>query len=633
MSSPTVVRALAIGGAALALALYALPSAQARQEAVLEPFSVVDRRGDQLHPRLSGSLVVWQDYRDVRGHEGDELNADVYARDLAGGTEIKVSANRTSSHPDVSGELIVYQDNREGDADIRGYNLRTGESFWVARRAGSDQLRPAAEGSVVVWQDNRDDVWQIRARNLASGREWWLARSDAEQRNPRLFGRLVVWEEWRGAAVDVFGRSLDGNATFQVSNSGDAQEPDVSGEWVVYRRSDDQRPDIVAYSLATGERVRLNTSRRDARYAPRVAGSLVVWADRRNGEDFDLVAYDLDARQELPLVRAAGDQLEPAVGEGRVVWTETSADRGLQIAGANVTLPAPIPSPSPSPSPSPAPSPSPSPAPSPPRGAACPPAGPLPGVLRDGRYFAQTGYRVDHDGIWQYFVLRGGVRNFGYPVSRTVLFLGHPTQFFQRQVVQIGANGQPQLLNLLDEELMPIRHANFSTYPAIDPAVKAETPLVGDPSYATKIVEFTGTVAVDEWRGQPVRFFSTFIGQVTLADAFPRGDGDPNLLPLLNLELSGAPTSRPQADPANAGFIYQRFQRTILHYDAVTRLTQPVLLADHFKDVLMGRAPADLAIQMAGTRFANQYNPAQPLAVNWPDLLPTTDLCAAFEPQ
>ena len=52
--------------------------------------------------------------------------------------------------------------------------------------------------------------------------------------------------------------------------------------------------------------------------------------------------------------------------------------------------------------------------------------------------------------------------------------------------------------------------------------------------------------------------------------------------------LHHAPTSRPAADPNNPGFIYQRFQRGIMHFDAATGRTQGILLADYLKAILRG---------------------------------------------
>ena len=98
----------------------------------------------------------------------------------------------------------------------------------------------------------------------------------------------------------------------------------------------------------------------------------------------------------------------------------------------------------------------------------------------------------------------------------------------------------------------------------------------------------SASYAPDEHGGRPVRFFQTFASQVDLATAFPNGVGNPDLLPGVNLELAGAVTSPPVTDPNNPNFIYQRFQRVILHYDATSGVTQPVLLADYFKAILTG---------------------------------------------
>jgi len=54
-----------------------------------------------------------------------------------------------------------------------------------------------------------------------------------------------------------------------------------------------------------------------------------------------------------------------------------------------------------------------------------------------------------------------------------------------------------------------------------------------------------------------------------------------NLIPLLNLQIWGAPTSQPAYDPANRNFIYQRFQRSIMHYDSTCNCNQGLLLDDN----------------------------------------------------
>jgi hypothetical protein len=259
------------------------------------------------------------------------------------------------------------------------------------------------------------------------------------------------------------------------------------------------------------------------------------------------------------------------------------------------------------------------------------PVDPHPIAPRDARYFSPTGFRIDDDRIWEYFQIRGGVKSFGYPTSRTFTFLGYTTQFFQRHIVQVGPEG-PRLMNLLDPELMPYTKINTSTFPAYDPNVAHQAPPVSSPGYDRAIVDFVRQYAPDEHEGQPVRFFQTFASQVSLATAFPHGGGNPDLLPGVNLELAGAVTSPPFTDPNNPNFIYQRFQRVILHYDATSGVTQPVLLADYFKAILTGESlPTDLAEQASGSRFFMQYNSAMPLGLNRPAQLPGTDMLFAFE--
>jgi hypothetical protein len=195
----------------------------------------------------------------------------------------------------------------------------------------------------------------------------------------------------------------------------------------------------------------------------------------------------------------------------------------------------------------------------------------------------------------------------------------------------VGPEG-PRLMNLLDPELMPYTTINTSTFPAYDPNLAHRAPPVGSPGYDRAIVDFVRRYAPDEYAGQPVRFSQTFASQVDLTTAFPNGDGNPDLLPGVNLELAGAVTSPPFTDPNNPNFIYQRFQRVILHYDATSGVTQPVLLADYFKAILTGEnLPPDLAEQASSSRFFMQYNPAVPLGVNRPEQLPGTDLLFAFE--
>lgn len=249
----------------------------------------------------------------------------------------------------------------------------------------------------------------------------------------------------------------------------------------------------------------------------------------------------------------------------------------------------------------------------------------------DPRYFPQTRYAITDDRFWDYFQKRGGVATFGYPVSNTFVLLGHKTQIYQRQVMQLRPDGSVALMNLLDNGLMPYTRINGSVFPGPDPEVVKRHPGVNDPDYHRKVLEFVREFAPDTWQELPVRFYQTFLNTVRFEDAFPDGEGDPNLLPGFSLEIWGLPTSRPTPDPGNKNFVYLRFQRGIMHYDDACKCTQGLLLADYLKSLLLGRGiPPDLLAQAKDSPFLGQYNPQKPNSINRPQQLPASELKAAF---
>jgi hypothetical protein len=253
---------------------------------------------------------------------------------------------------------------------------------------------------------------------------------------------------------------------------------------------------------------------------------------------------------------------------------------------------------------------------------------PIAGAQTDERFFSQTGYRIDNNAFWDFFQHRGNVRTFGYPVSRTFLLDGFQVQIFQRLVLQLQPDGSVGTLNLLDQGLMPYTRINGSTFPAPDPAVTSATPPATD---LDAVLNFVRTTAPDTFEGEPVNFGTTFFSTVTAADA---PDADPGLLPGFDLQIWGAPTSNPARDPANNNFIYQRFQRGIMHYDKGCGCTQGLLLADYLKSILTGQnLPPDLDAQARTSKYYKQYSPGSPNSIARPAELPNSNLTDAFTQQ
>jgi N-acetylmuramoyl-L-alanine amidase len=188
-------------------------------------------------------------------------------------------------------------------------------------------------------------------------------------------------------------------------------------------------------------------------------------------------------------------------------------------------------------------------------------------------------------------------------------------------------------MNLLDDGLLPYTRVNGSTFPAPDPAVISQAPRPDAPNYHEQTLQFVRAMAPDTFDGQPVNFGRTFFSAVRPEDAFPKGTppGGDALLPYFNLEVWGLPTSRPAHDPNNPDFIYQRFQRGVMHYDKGCGCTQGLLLADYVKALLTGRnLPPDLADQAQSSNLMGQFSPGQPKALARPNALPGSDLTNGF---
>ena len=240
--------------------------------------------------------------------------------------------------------------------------------------------------------------------------------------------------------------------------------------------------------------------------------------------------------------------------------------------------------------------------------------------------FSQTGFCITNPNFVDYFGARGGVRILGYPISRSFTLEGFEVQFFQRVILQMQG-GQVARLNVLDPGVMPMTRANGSTFPPPDPALAAQAPPVTSPTYAQDVSAFIKRVAPDTWNGMPVGFYTLFSTTV------PAESSNPDQQTLLNLEIWGLPTSNPAPDPANGGFVYQRWQRGIMHFDAACGCTQGILVGEYFKSVITGTSlPPDLHQDMQGSRYLGQYSPGSPGWVERPAELPSTDMTAAFEP-
>lgn len=255
------------------------------------------------------------------------------------------------------------------------------------------------------------------------------------------------------------------------------------------------------------------------------------------------------------------------------------------------------------------------------------PAGPA----MDPGFFPATGYRIASPALLDYFQHHGAVRTFGYPISNEFPLLGKRVQLFQRQMLQLESDGSVNAANILDPAILPITHIDGLSLPGPDPDVVASAPSADSPDYVTQALAFINVYVPDNWNGLDVNFQSTFLNTVSCVDAFGADPCDPSQLPAFDLQVWGLPTSLPTSDPLNAEFVYQRFQRGIMHFSRSTGMTQGLLLGDWLKRVMIGvDLSPDLNSEVRQSRFFAQFAPSRPLAIDRPADLPDTSLAQAF---
>jgi len=183
------------------------------------------------------------------------------------------------------------------------------------------------------------------------------------------------------------------------------------------------------------------------------------------------------------------------------------------------------------------------------------------------RVFAETGFTIADDAIWNFFNQYGGAATFGEPISREFTLLGSPVQLFQNAALQVLPDGSVQAMQLTDPGLVSTTQIDGLSVPAADAAMAFVAPTPDQPNYAARLQVFLQNIVPDSWNGQPVQFLSTF-----------NSEGGASVL--------GLPTSAPKADPGNPSFVYQRFQNGILFYDAAASTTQQLPLGEYLKSLI-----------------------------------------------
>ena len=185
-------------------------------------------------------------------------NGGIYAYNIQSGMDVLIRSSGVVDHaPSVSGDIVVWTDSRNGNKDIYAYNLTTQEEITISLDP-ADQASARISGNNIVWADYRgimrydlisnteslivpgDDIqpdisgdivvftrrdldYDIYGYDLSTGQEFSICTDMNRQRDPRISGNIVVWNDYRydGKKTSIYGAEIFPSPTLITPNGGE----------------------------------------------------------------------------------------------------------------------------------------------------------------------------------------------------------------------------------------------------------------------------------------------------------------------------------------------------------------------------------------------------------------------------
>ena len=287
---------------------------------------------DQINPSLSGTKVVWQDYRNSKW--------DIYLLDLVGNAEQNLTSATLADqiNPSISASSVVWQERSSGSWDIVLYNLDSSTATVIASTL-ADETSPTVKGNWVAYQSGPSGARDIYLYNITTKTTTRITSDPRDQINPSISGSKLVWEDYRNGLGDIYSYDLTtGMETRLTANIDNQTRPTVSGDSVVWVDQRDGNRELYHYSLASGQTTRLTYSSSDEAQ-PYLNGGSAVFVDYASGlSDPNLSLINLTTKRTVRLLSEPNKQEQPQLEGNRLVWQDNRS--GVwQIYFSEITLP------------------------------------------------------------------------------------------------------------------------------------------------------------------------------------------------------------------------------------------------------------------------------------------------------
>lgn len=365
-----------------------------------DPFVIASGPGERNSPAISDGTIVW---REARGG-----GWQILGRDLTNNRDLAITTTPAARGiVSLAGTTIVWEEFRDKRWTLVRYDLNERRETPLTGGANEDTApRVGTDAVAFVRRKAGQTNGAIILRNLVSGQERTLTAGHLVLR-PVIAGDLVVWEDWRDGAPNIYAFDRATNKEFAVDRTEDARSPAIGGTIVAWLGKGQFSAHLTAVrlvkALPSDPQDAPTITDPDVRYFTEtkhtIAGAFrQYWA--LNG---GLATFGYPLTEAFEETGADGTKRQVQYFERAKL--EANPQDTKQIArarlGADLTA-----------------------------GRNFPTVGPFDAT--DTRvYFPQTGHALAN-GFLAYWRDQGGINTFGYPISEELQENGRTVQYFER---------------------------------------------------------------------------------------------------------------------------------------------------------------------------------------------------------
>jgi TolB protein len=288
-------------------------------------FQITTDPANQECPAIYGNTVIWRDDRNG--------NCDIYGYNLSTGEEFRITEDtKHYRNPAIYGDTVIFVEGRT----LHGYNLSTQQHSVIADTV-SPMSASAIYGTSVAWIEQTTDLPVLQLSDLASGESIDISTVSSHSPCVSFYGDTVVWQDEKWNKDIIYGYDARTQEKFQMCRNlrtyfsyVDQDNPVVYGDMVIWTEGSEYS--IYALNLSTSEHFRIVKSRtqicdcHDVYFMmygqpADIFEDIVVWVDCRNGNP-DIYGYTIAEDSEFEVIRHPACQVTPAIHGLLVVWAD-----------------------------------------------------------------------------------------------------------------------------------------------------------------------------------------------------------------------------------------------------------------------------------------------------------------------